>query len=212
MRPINLGFKHCSPAIVIIQTKKCHKESSHISGHHPPSTVPSWIKKNTNSSNQNHETTENTQPQEPSTMHFPTILPIFLALATTIAASALHPSSGGDLVWDEYLFLQTIGAVPTVSGKYPFETLPPDYYGRGCYGEFEGRQVCGSFEENGVDALRAIYRCKNGKFELEETCHEKSKNNRCVRNKRGVRQWKKFYPFVSSDKIVCVSEKGLKMT
>ena len=51
-----------------------------------------------------------------------------------------------------------------------------------------------------------------GKFELEETCHEKSKKKRCVRKKRGVRQWKKFYPFVSSDKIVCVSEKGLKMT
>lgn len=144
-------------------------------------------------------------------MHFATTLPILLTLLTTINASALNPSSGGDIVFDKYLFLETIGAVPTARG-YPFETLPPDWYGRGCYGDIEGMQVCGSFEENGVAALRAIYRCKDGKFELQEVCHEKSKNNRCVRNRRGVGQWKKFYPFVDEKKIVCVSEKGLKMT
>ena len=145
-------------------------------------------------------------------MHFPTTLPILLALITTINASALSPSSGGDIVFDEFLFLLSIGAVPTVRNAYPFETLPADYYGQGCYGYFEGEQVCGSFEENGVDALRAIYRCKDGKFELQEVCHEKSRSNRCVRNRRGVGQWKKFYPFVNEKKIVCVNEKALKMT
>lgn len=145
-------------------------------------------------------------------MHFSTTFPILLTLFTTINASALNSNPGGDIVFDEYLFLDTIGAVPTARGKYPFETLPPDYYGRGCYGAIEGMQVCGSFEEDGVDALRAIYRCKDGKFELQEVCHEKSKNNRCVRNRRGVGQWKKFYPFVDKKKIVCVSKKALKMT
>jgi hypothetical protein len=145
-------------------------------------------------------------------MHLPSTLTTLLALTTTITASALHPNPGGDIVFDEYLFLDTIGAIPTVRNEFPFETLPLDYYGRGCYGDIEGMQVCGSFEQNGVDALRAIYRCENGKFELQEICNEKLKNNRCVGNKRGNGQWKKFYPFVSGDKIVCVGEKGLKMT
>lgn len=145
-------------------------------------------------------------------MHLPSTLTTLLSLATIISASALHPNPGGDIVFDEYLFLDTIGAVPSVRNKYPFETLPPDYYGRGCYRDIEGMQVCGSFEQNGVDAVRAIYRCENGKFELQEICNEKLKNNRCVGNKRGNGQWKKFYPFVSGDKIVCVGEKGLKMT
>ena len=39
-----------------------------------------------------------------------------------------------------------------------------------------------------------------------------TRHSRCVRNERGRGEWKKFYPFVSGDKIVCVSEKGLKMT
>jgi hypothetical protein len=140
--------------------------------------------------------------------------PTLLALTTLLPikpGSASHPNPGVDVVFDEYLFLDTIGAIPTVRNEFSFETLPPDYYGRGCYGDIEGIQICGSFEQNGVDALRAIYRCENGKFELQEICNEKSKNDRCVRNTSGVGQWKKFYSFVSGDKVVCVSEKGLEM-
>jgi hypothetical protein len=145
-------------------------------------------------------------------MLFQTTLLTLTTILPIISASALHSSPNGDIVFNDYLSLDTIGAVPTIRGKYPFETLPPSYYHEGCYGWLEGSQVCGSYEENGVDALRAIYSCEAGKFNLKEVCHEKSRNNRCVMNQRGVMQWKKFYPFVSGQKVVCVNEKKLKMT
>jgi len=67
--------------------------------------------------------------------------------------------------------------------------------------------VCGSFGPGKKIAMRAIYTCKNGRLSLREICAERSEKNRCVKNSR--RSGKKFYPFVSGEKIVCVGRKSL---
>jgi hypothetical protein len=134
-------------------------------------------------------------------MHLHCTLPTLL-LTLSLTHSALSSTLRG---FNPEISLDDFGPVGTARG-YPLEIIP-NAYDQPCSGMREGEYVCGSFEEKGVDALRAIYRCQGGVLALTEVCHEGGKKNRCVRNRRGdSREWRRFYPFVSGDKGVCVRE------
>jgi hypothetical protein len=77
-----------------------------------------------------------------------------------------------------------------------------------CGGIPEGGYVCGSFEDEGVDALRAVYRCDRGILRLADVCYESNKYNRCVKN--GRRKGKKFFPFATAEKVVCQKKSNVE--
>lgn len=127
----------------------------------------------------------------------------------TVRSTAERPARGlnpdREQGFNPQISLYDFGPVGTARG-YPLETLP-DAYDTPCSSLREGEYACGSFEEKGVDALRAIYRCQGGVMTLVETCHEGGKKNRCARNWRGnIREWRRFYPFVDGSKGFCVQE------
>lgn len=137
-------------------------------------------------------------------MHLQSILSTLLTLTITLPAV----SAIGIKEWNNQLSLYDIGPVGTARG-YPLETLP-NAYDISCSSLDDGQYACGSFEKDGVDALRAIYRCQVNVMDLVEVCHEGERKNRCARNRRGdSREWRRFYPFVSGDKGVCVMQSQL---
>ena len=73
-----------------------------------------------------------------------------------------------------------------------------------CGGISEGGHVCGWYESDGVNALRAIYVCTNSRLVRAEVCKENKKNNRCVKNMR--KKGKKFFPLNNPDQIVCMKK------
>ena len=138
-------------------------------------------------------------------MQLHTLLCTFLALAITLpTASATREAK--DWQWNDELKLYDIGnprvthwSKPHISGG-----LATGGY---CGVIKKGGWGCGSVREKGVTALRGIFRCEKGLLKWKETCHEDSKNNRCVKN--GRRKGKRFYPFVTADKVVCVNKKDI---
>lgn len=73
-----------------------------------------------------------------------------------------------------------------------------------CGGIPEGGHVCGWYESDGVNALRAIYVCVNSRLVRAEVCKENKENNRCVKN--SCKKGKKFFPFKTPDQIVCMKK------
>jgi hypothetical protein len=122
-------------------------------------------------------------------MHFQTAL---LALLATSATAATYNAQLQ--VWD-------IGQVPFEKGS---TTAAAIFIQGGCGGIPDGGYVCGWFESDGVNALRAIYRCVNSQSVVTEVCKENKKNNRCVKNSRA--KGKRFFSFDNSDKIVCMKK------
>lgn len=107
-------------------------------------------------------------------------------------------------IYNEHLKVRDIGHVDTKKHKGgPHRILPVDVAGP-CGGIPEGGHVCGSYEDEGVDALRAVYTCNEGVLMLRETCFEKQKENRCVKN--GRLRGKRFFPFVPVERVVCVKK------
>lgn len=119
----------------------------------------------------------------------PTIIALLVTGATLPTTSAAK--------WNKKLQVWNIGRVPSEPG---FPGLAKLDVGK-CGGIPEGGYVCGSFGPGKIVAMRAIYKCTDGKLVRKEVCEERSKNNRCVKNSR--RKGKSFYPFQSADKIVC---------
>ena len=126
----------------------------------------------------------------------------FVALSS-LAAAVSGASIAQTAIWNDHLKIWDIGAVTSTRGDWAFYRDGAPYAGR-CNNVPEGEYACGSFVERDVNALRAIYRSKDGWLELAETCHEGDQHakDRCVKN--GRRKGKKFYPFVSGNKVVCM--------
>jgi hypothetical protein len=105
-------------------------------------------------------------------------------------------------VYNDQLKVWDIGRIDTVSSpQNKHKTWPAGTMGP-CDGIPKGGYVCGSFEDDGVMALRAIYRCDNtGVLVNVNTCFESDKRNRCVKN--GRRKGKKFLALAMPDRIVC---------
>lgn len=129
-------------------------------------------------------------------------LPILMALSATIASASAA-------IWNDELKVWTIGAVKITGHSVTSADRYPEKWPARCDNVPEGGYACGSYEEKEVDAFRAIYRCKEGWLELVDTCHEGDRfsSNRCVKN--GRRKGKRFYPFVSAHKVVCVKDNRL---
>jgi len=129
---------------------------------------------------------------------YPTLF-AFSALTAAVSGASIAQTA----TWNDHLKIWDIGTVTSTRGDWAFYRDGAPYAGR-CNSVPEGEYACGSFEEREVNALRAIYRCKDGRLELAETCHEGDEHakDRCVKN--GRRKGKKFYPFVSEDKVVCM--------
>jgi hypothetical protein len=123
-----------------------------------------------------------------------------LALATALPAVSAA-------VWNDQLKVWDIGRVTTERGvgKHKVRPIKTMY---ACGGIPEGGYVCGSFEDEGVDALRAVYRCDRGMLRLADVCYESNKYNRCVKN--GRRKGKKFFPFATAEKIVCQKKSNVE--
>ena len=124
----------------------------------------------------------------------------FFALLAILAI--LLPSASA-AKWNKKLKVWNVGGIPSVPG---FPGLAAGDIGP-CGGIPEGGDVCGSFGPGKKIAMRAIYTCKKGRLTQREICSENSDKNRCVKNSR--RSGKKFYPFVSGEKIVCVNKKRI---
>ena len=124
----------------------------------------------------------------------------FFALLAILAT--LLPSASA-AKWNKKLKVWNVGGIPSVPG---FPGLAAGDIGP-CGGIPEGGDVCGSFGPGKKIAMRAIYTCKKGRLTQREICSENSHKNRCVKNSR--RSGKKFYPFVSGEKIVCVNKKRI---
>jgi len=117
------------------------------------------------------------------------------ALLALLATSATAATYNAQLqVWD-------IGQVPLEKGS---TTAPATFLPGGCGGFPDGGYGCGWFESDGVNALRAIYRCVNSQLVRSEVCKENKRNNRCVKNSRA--KGKRFFPLDNSDKIVCMKK------
>lgn len=121
---------------------------------------------------------------------------VILAFLATSALAA---------VWNDQLKIWDIGQVPTEEGQ----SIAATYMGS-CGGIPEGGHVCGWYEPDGVNALRAIYVCVNRRLVRAEVCKENKKNNRCVKNSR--RKGKKFFPFNNPDQIVCMKKDRVEAT
>lgn len=127
--------------------------------------------------------------------------------STTLLALATALPAVSAAVWNDQLKVWDIGPVLTdrSHGKHPLRPVRTMY---ACGGIPEGGYVCGSFSDEGVDALRAVYRCDRGTLRLRDVCYESDKYNRCVKN--GRRKGKKFFPFSSAEMIVCQTKKNVE--
>jgi hypothetical protein len=112
---------------------------------------------------------------------------------------ALFATSATAAVYNPQLQVWDMGQIPTERGQ----TAAATFMGA-CGGIPDGGYACGWFESDGVNALRAIYRCVNSQMVRTEFCKENKKNNRCVKNSR--QKGKRFCPFDNSDKIVCMEK------
>jgi hypothetical protein len=123
-----------------------------------------------------------------------------LSLAATLPAVSAATFNKQFQVWD-------IGRVNTdnVSGKH---RIRPVRTAMACGGIPKGGYACGSFEDEGVDALRAIYRGHDDGLQLEDTCYENDEFNCCAKN--GRRRGKRFFPFASANRIVCQSKSNVE--
>jgi len=133
-------------------------------------------------------------------MQLQTTLYTFLALAAALPAVSAA-------TWNDQLKVWDIGRVETEKsyGKHLRRPVKTMY---ACGGIPEGGYVCGSFEDEGVNALRAIYRCDRGRLRLREVCYESDKYNRCVKN--GRRKGKRFFPFGPTDAVVCQKKSNVE--
>jgi hypothetical protein len=119
----NASFKHCYHP---------NKEEPSVKGEpvhsNHTTTRPLSLLDQENQINVSTKTTEQElPPHTPSIVHLQPTLLALITLLPIISASALHPNPGVDIVFNQSLFLDTIGAVPTVRNASPFKTLPPDY-------------------------------------------------------------------------------------
>lgn len=123
-----------------------------------------------------------------------------LTLATSLPAVSAA-------IWNNQLKVWDIGPVLTDKspGKHALRPVRTMY---ACGGIPEGGYVCRSFSDDGVDALRAVYRCDRGTLRLRDVCYESDKYNRCVKN--GRRKGKKFFPFSSAEMVVCQTKKNVE--
>jgi hypothetical protein len=111
-------------------------------------------------------------------------------------------------VFNEQLKVWDIGHVDTeTSSSSKHKTWPAQVMGP-CGGIPEGGYACGSFEDKGVMALRAIYRCDRGVLRNVNTCWESDKRNRCVKN--GRRKGKKFLALAMVDRIICETKNNVE--
>ena len=125
-------------------------------------------------------------------------------LFTLLALVAVFASAA---TWNDQLKVWNIGRVDTQKnpGRH---SLRPMRTAMACGDIPEGGFVCGSFEDEGVDAPRAIYSCRKGMLQLREVCYESEKYNRCVKN--GRRRGKRFFPFTLAERIVCQMRKNVE--
>jgi len=129
-----------------------------------------------------------------------TLLALLTLAATLPAVSAA--------TWNDHLKVWDIGRVDTVKVNGPHRVKPVGV-AMACGGIPKGGYVCGSFEDEGVDALRAIYRCDSRGLVLDSTCYESNKEqNRCVKN--GRRRGKRFHPFLNANQIICQSKEQVE--
>jgi hypothetical protein len=123
-----------------------------------------------------------------------------LALATTLPAVSAA-------TWNDQLKVWNVDPVDTEEGVAKHKVRPSRTI-FACGGISEGGYVCGSFEDEGVDGLRAVYRCDRGTLRFQNVCYESDKYNRCVKN--GRRKSKKFFPCASTEKVVCQTKKNVE--
>ena len=127
---------------------------------------------------------------------------IFTLLALSTALPVVSAA-----IWNDQLKVWDIG--PVLTDKSPSKhALRPVRTMYACGGIPEGGYVCGSFPDEDVDALRAVYRCDRGTLRLRDVCYESDKYNRCVKN--GRRKGKKFFPFASAEMVVCQTKKNVE--
>jgi hypothetical protein len=138
------------------------------------------------------QTKNRTNPTREANMKLQATFFTLLTLGTVVPAVSAA-------VYNEQLKIWDIGIVDTETdskGKtWPVSVAVP------CGGIPHGGYVCGSFEDEGVMALRAIYGCNGRMLKSVITCHESDKKNRCVKN--GRRKGKKFLALAMPDRIVC---------
>lgn len=124
-----------------------------------------------------------------------TLLTTLIYLLSTLLPTALARS------WNSQLELFDLGLIP----KDPDNPDQPMLHMGTCGDIPLGGYGCGSFESDGVVALRAIYRCVID-FTLVrvDVCDEKTKYNRCVKNQRdgGEGLFKNVLP----DKVICAEK------
>jgi hypothetical protein len=132
-------------------------------------------------------------------MHF--FAALFALLALTAIPTALAAT------WNDKLKIWDIGHVATVESKTGKYKINPIRYPGLCGGIPKLGYACGSYKEDGMMALRAIYRCENGWLTLYQVCHERDLNDRCVKNER--KKGKRFYPAAPGDRIVCAQKEDV---
>ena len=164
----------------------------------PPPHTP--INQKSNTALKTSKQQPNPIPPAKATMQLQTTLYTFLALAAALPAVSAA-------TWNDQLKVWDIGRVETEKsyGKHLRRPVKTMY---ACGGIPEGGYVCGSFEDEGVNALRAIYHCDRGRLRLREVCYESDKYNRCVKN--GRRKGKRFFPFGPTDAVVCQKKSNVE--
>lgn len=114
-----------------------------------------------------------------------------IASASAAAVSTTAKMKASALTWNDKLEVGMMGQTPVdKKGK-------PDKWGPKCKGNF---QACATWPDYGT----VIYKCENGWMKRKEICMWTTSNGgQCVKNQR-KNTYKKFYPFVDGNKVVCV--------
>jgi len=190
-------FQALSQSIVSIESKN----TKYLHPSNSPPALPS-----TKFQNPHPEVPNPNQPQSIQNQNHKSLKTMHLHRTITTIATLVAAASASSIaqtaVWNDHLQVWTIGPVASTLGDWYWYRNGAAQAGR-CNNVPEGDYACGSFEERTVDAMRAIYRCKDGWLELAETCHEGDRHakDRCVKN--GRKKGKKFYPLVSGNKVFC---------
>lgn len=179
----DVPFKHCSHPLFPLSSKN--------HGYIP--TTMRFLRRRMDQKQNTSEKTRNKTQISKRNNAAPSYPLHLLALATALPVVSAA-------IWNDQLKVWDIGRVDTDKspGKCAIKPVKTMY---ACGGIAEGGYVCGSSEDEGVDALRAIYRCDRGRLRLREVCWESDRYNRCVKN--GRRKGKNFFPFGPTEAIVC---------
>ena len=125
-------------------------------------------------------------------------------LTYAIALAAAAPTVTALYNWDSLLKVYTLGDIPAAGPKTP--RAATKWMGRCNGGDIpDGGYGCGNFGEEGTIIYKCVKTAGDEQYWLKkyEVCPwVASKGGQCVRNQ--LKKGAKFYPFVSSSKVVCV--------